>query len=106
MNVWAIKKALPLKVLLLELVHRYGENRLALNNQESHHQAIELSTLNDPTLSAYIYTFGQNAERYGIDLRYPITVHNIVGENFRFFCKHPVNCHFSHGLSRHGYFFS
>jgi hypothetical protein len=45
MNVWAVKKALPLKVLLLELVHRYGENRLALNNQESHDQAIELSTV-------------------------------------------------------------
>ncbi len=81
MNVWAIKKALPLKVLLLELVHRYGENKLALNNQESHYQAIELSTLTDPSLSAYIYTFGQHAERYGIDLRYPITAHNIVGEN-------------------------
>ena len=81
MNVWAIKKDIPLKLLLLELVHRYGENTLALNNQEHHYKAIDLCTLNDPTLSAYIYTFGQNEGRYGIDLRYPISVHNIVGEN-------------------------
>lgn len=81
MNVWAIDKDPPLKHLLLELVHRYGENTLALNTQEQHFQAINLCTLNDPALSAYIYTFGQNAGRYGIDLRYPISAHNIVGEN-------------------------
>jgi hypothetical protein len=81
MNVWAIDKDIPLKLLLLELVHRYGENTLALNNQEQHFQAIDLCTLNDPSLSAYIYTFGQNAGRYGIDLKYPISAHNIVGEN-------------------------
>jgi len=81
MNVWAIDKDIPLKLLLLELVHRYGENTLALNTKEQHFQAIELSTLNDPSLAAYIYTFGQSAERYGIDLKYPISTHNIVGEN-------------------------
>jgi hypothetical protein len=81
MNVWAINKDLPLKLLLLELVHRYGENTLALNTKEQHYQAIDLCLLNAPTLSAYIYTFGQNTGRYGIDLRYPISAHNIVGEN-------------------------
>jgi hypothetical protein len=81
MNVWAINKDMPLKLLLLELVHRYGENTLALNNQEQHFQAIELCTLNDSRLSAYIYTFGQSTGRYGIDLKYPISAHNIVGEN-------------------------
>ncbi|MDD1630517.1 MAG: hypothetical protein LUQ48_08970 [Methylococcaceae bacterium] len=81
MNVWAIDKDIPLKLLLLELVHRYGENTLALNTKEQHFQAIDLCLLNDPILSAYIYTFGQNTGRYGIDLRYPISAHNIVGEN-------------------------
>ncbi len=81
MNVWAINKDMPLKLLLLELVHRYGENTLALNTREQHFQAIELCTLNDHSLSAYIYTFAQGPERYGIDLKYPIPAHNIVGEN-------------------------
>ena len=81
MNVWAIKKDTPLKLLLLELVHRYGENTLALNTREQHYQAIDLCTINEPTLSAYIYTFGQSKGHYGIDLRYPISAHNIVGEN-------------------------
>jgi hypothetical protein len=81
MNVWAIDKDVPLKLLLLELVHCYGENALALNNQAQHYKAIELCTVNDPDISAYIYTFGQNAGCYGIDLKYPISAHNIVGEN-------------------------
>ena len=81
MNVWAIKKDIPLKLLLLELVHRYGENTLAMKEQEQHFQAIDLCILNDPALSAYIYTFGQTTGRYGIDLKYPISTNNIVGEN-------------------------
>jgi hypothetical protein len=81
MNVWAIDKDIPLKLLLLELVHRYGENTLALNNQASHFQAIEICTVNDPSISAYIYTFGQDDRCYGIDLKYPLSVNNIVGEH-------------------------
>ena len=81
MNVWAINKETSLKLLLLELVHRYGENTLGLNNREQHFQAIELCTLDNPSLSAYIYTFAQNPGHYGIDLKYPISTHNIVGEN-------------------------
>jgi hypothetical protein len=81
MNVWAIEKDMPLKVLLLELVHRYGENTLALNGKESHFQALDICQPGIPTLSAYIYTFGQSPGRYGLDLRYPISAHNSVGEH-------------------------
>jgi hypothetical protein len=38
------------------LVHRYGENTLALNTKEQHFQAIDLCLLNDPILSAYMDT--------------------------------------------------
>ncbi|MDO9106092.1 MAG: hypothetical protein Q7U57_14145 [Methylovulum sp.] len=72
---------MPLKLLLLELVHRYGENTLALNDQHSHYQTIELYLTGDPSLAAYIYTFAQDSGYYGIDLKYPIPAHNIIGEN-------------------------
>lgn len=81
LNVWAIDKDQRLKVLLIELVHRYGENAILLNNAEQHHQAIEIFTPQQPKLRAYIYTFGQGTGRYGIDLKYPIATHNIIGEN-------------------------
>ncbi len=81
MNVWAIDKDTSLKLLLLELVHRFGENALAINTQDTHFQAIELCALADPKLAAYIYTFAQAPSRYGIDLKYPIAQHNIIGEH-------------------------
>jgi hypothetical protein len=81
MNVWSIDKDAALKVLLIELVHRYGEKTILLNNGEKHFQAIEIFTPSDPKLRAYIYTFGQRTGCYGIDLKYPIVTHNIVGEN-------------------------
>ena len=81
MNVWAIDKDQPLKLLLLELVHRFGENALGLNTQEQYFKAIELCTLTDPKLAAYVFTFAQSPGRYGIDLKYPIPAHNIIGEN-------------------------
>ncbi|MEI8208162.1 MAG: hypothetical protein WCG16_03075 [Methylococcales bacterium] len=81
MNIWALKKDIPLKLLLLELVNRYGEKGVALNNTEQNFQAIDIHLPVEPKLSAYIYTFGQTQGLYGIDLRYPITTNNIVGEN-------------------------
>ncbi|CAG1770741.1 hypothetical protein BAC3_01307 [uncultured bacterium] len=81
MNVWAIDKEQRLKVLLIELVHRYGENIILLDNSIQHFQAIEIFTSRQPKLRAYIYTFGQCAGHYGIDLKYPIATHNIIGEN-------------------------
>ncbi|MCX7084413.1 MAG: hypothetical protein NTY69_02640 [Methylococcales bacterium] len=81
MNIWALKKDIPLRALLLELQQRYSEINWELNSQEQNAQAIELFLPEAPTLSAYVYTFGQNPNSYGIDLRYPIPAHNSVGEN-------------------------
>ena len=77
MNIWVLKKDIPLKLLLLELVQRYGENVLALNDSEQNFQAIDIHLPDEPKLSAYVYTFGQTQGLYGIDLRYPIATNNI-----------------------------
>lgn len=80
-NVWAIDKDIALKLLLLELVRLYGENTLVLKTPEPNPQAIELCLADEPATSAYVYTFAQNRGCYGIDLKYPISEHNIIGEN-------------------------
>jgi len=61
-------------------VHCYGENTLALNTQEQHYKAIELSTVNEPDASAYIYTFGQNRALWH-RLEISISANNSVGEH-------------------------
>ncbi|MBF6647497.1 MULTISPECIES: hypothetical protein [unclassified Methylobacter] len=80
-NVWAVDKDIALKLLLLELVRLYGENTLALKASDPNRQAVELCLTDDPTLSVYVYTFAQNRGCYGVDLKYPIPEHNIIGEN-------------------------
>ncbi len=81
LNVWAIDKDIPLKVLLIEWEHRYGMEKFALNLHEQHFQAIELIAAHNGKLRAYIYTFAQSSERYGIDLKYPLAENNRLGEN-------------------------
>ncbi len=44
-------------------------------------QVIEIYYPNQLALSVYVYTFGQNPNTSGIDLRYLITAHNIDGKN-------------------------
>ncbi len=81
MNVWAIDKELRIKHFLIELIHRYGENRFSLLEHADQFQAIEIFLRDQQTLSAYIYTFAQSKQKYAIDLIFPITENNILGEN-------------------------
>ena len=81
MNVWSITKDLAIKHFLLELIHRYGENRFVCSQEHDHYQAIEISEQDCPDLCAYIYTFSQATGCYGVDLKYPFSDNNIVGTN-------------------------
>lgn len=81
MNVWAIDKELRIKHFLIELVHRYGENTFSLREHPEQFQAVEIHLAERSDLSAYIYTFAQSFDQYAVDLLYPYTEHNIIGEN-------------------------
>ncbi|OQK15539.1 hypothetical protein AU255_15030 [Methyloprofundus sedimenti] len=81
MNIWAIEKDLNIKHFLVELVCRYGENTFSLLEHPDQYQAVEIFLGNDNSLSAYIYTFAQAPGKYGVDIKYPISTHNIIGEN-------------------------
>ena len=58
-----------------------GQQQPQNNDSEQNFQAIDIHLPDEPKLSAYVYTFGQTQGLYGIDLRYPITTNNIVGES-------------------------
>lgn len=81
MNVWALEKEVRIKHFLLEVIHRYGENLFSVHELPEQYRAIGIFKPYEPELSAYIFTFAQNTDKYGIDLYYPIAQHNIVGEN-------------------------
>ena len=81
MNVWAINKALSIKLFLLELAHRYGPDTFSLSEHPDQFQAVEVYLCDQPELSAYVYTFAQSSEKYAIDLKFPLPEHNIIGKN-------------------------
>ena len=81
MNVWAIDKEVRIKHFLIELVHRYGTNTFSLQEHPDQFQAVEVYLNDQPELSAYIYTFAQPAEKYAIDLKFPLPENNIIGKN-------------------------
>ncbi len=81
MNVWALDKEMRIKHFLLEVIHRYGKNHFSIHELPEQYRAIGIFESNKPELSAYVFTFAQDTDKYGIDLYYPVVQHNIVGEN-------------------------
>lgn len=71
-NIWALEKDLSIKHLLLLLVDTFGKGQLDLPAPtEGHPCSILLSSQNDDNVYAYIYTYGQRPEHYGVHLEYP-----------------------------------
>lgn len=77
MNIWAIDKDVSIKHVLLLLHNHLGEGAFALDHGSSvDAKAIYLTHPEDPGFRAYLFTNGQDAERYGLHLEYPESVVN------------------------------
>ena len=71
MNIWALEKDTSIKHLLLLLEQDLGADAFTLPDAESlHHKSIRLGSTR-VLATAYLYTYGQNTERYGLHLEYP-----------------------------------
>lgn len=72
-NLWALHKDPAIKAILLLLQHQTGaESFLLLDEEQLNDKAIRIATHATRTeLSAYIYSYAQNKERYGLDLEFP-----------------------------------
>jgi hypothetical protein len=71
MNIWALDKDNSIKHLLLLLEQDVGPDAFTLPDAESlHHKSIRLGSTR-VLATAYLYTYGQNPDRYGLHLEYP-----------------------------------
>lgn len=71
-NLWALHKDRLLRTALLKLHQRFGGNGFVLSDRRCDHPgAVVLCKLDDPDLQAYIYTFGQEPDTFGLQLEYP-----------------------------------
>lgn len=72
-NIWALQKDESIKLLLLLLSEKLGPDSFIIaENQTLDGRAIRLSKAGDPSVSAYLYTYGQEEGRYGVHLELPI----------------------------------
>lgn len=71
MNIWALEKDISIKHLLLMLEQEFGKKSMILMDVDAlHPKSIRLGAP-DTHATAYIYTYGQAENRYGLHLEYP-----------------------------------
>jgi len=75
-NLWGLAKAPEIKSLLITLQHETSPGVFALLDEESlSDQAVRIvSPATQHELSAYIYSYAQREEHYGLDLEFPYLI--------------------------------
>ncbi|HEX5394724.1 MAG TPA: hypothetical protein VFW68_15685 [Rhodocyclaceae bacterium] len=72
LNLWALPKDKTLRAALLKLDQRFGKRRFTLSERRCDHPgAVVLCKPDQPEVLAYIYTFGQETDCFGLQLEYP-----------------------------------
>ncbi|MFO1368303.1 MAG: hypothetical protein U1F46_04840 [Marinagarivorans sp.] len=71
-NVWALKKDPNIKSMLLRLQGHLGADRFIIEEDDDLHACgVFLCHTQNADFRAFIFTFGQKPNRYGIHLEYP-----------------------------------
>jgi len=83
MNIWALEKDIRIKHLLLLLGECLGANSFSISaNPVLNDKAVRIYKTGVPDMSAYLYTYGQPEDRYGVHLEYPEFSGMDTGMNF------------------------
>ena len=70
-NVWALQRDKTIRKLLLLLREQFGERAFAVEYEvDTSQHAIFVRHPEEPELRAYLFTYGQEPNRYGIHLEY------------------------------------
>lgn len=71
-NIWALDKDISIKHLMLMLVEYFGHDAFAIEvERHGHPQSISLYKPDCREIQAYLYTYGQADEHYGVHLEFP-----------------------------------
>ena len=80
MNIWALDKDISIKHLLLLLTQEVGIEAIKLLDVETlHHKSIRIGT-KDSEATAYLYSYGQTEQHYGLHLEYPYNKESNISE--------------------------
>ena len=79
MNIWSMFKHKSIKLLLFKLQNAFGDGVFCLEYNEDSDKdyfSIALQKTGQPDVRAYVYTYGQARDLFGIHLEYPWFVEN------------------------------
>jgi len=77
MNIWSLDKHKSLKLLLLKLDNQLGFKKIRFaRDEDDDFLTVMLVKPDQPDVRAYIYTYGQLDNFYGIHLEYPWFIEN------------------------------
>jgi hypothetical protein len=79
MNIWALDKDISIKHLLLLVDGAIPALTYQLDTNDGLDSKAVRLTSNDASVSVYIYTYGQDHERYGVHLEYPDVANRNTG---------------------------
>lgn len=73
MNIWALDKDESIKLLLLLLSQQLGNESFVIDDrQDLDPRAVRILKSDKKGISAYLYTYGQDADTYGVHLELPV----------------------------------
>ena len=73
MNIWALDKDESIKLLLLLLNQQLGASSFVIDvRQDLDPKAVRLLKADKQGISAYLYTYGQDTDTYGVHLELPV----------------------------------
>ena len=75
-NLWGLDKDPSIKAILLLLQHEVGpDGFMLLDEDKLNEKAVRIISAENPTeLSAYVYSYAQRDEHYGLDLEFPFLI--------------------------------
>lgn len=81
MNIWALDKDISIKHLLLLLSDCIGSQRFVISLEPAlDDMAIRIHKPDEPDISAYLYTYGQDEAHYGVHLEFPLLTATETGK--------------------------
>lgn len=72
MNIWSCNKHKSIKLLLFKVVKQFGDEHVCIESRDNKdYFSVALIKPDQPEVSAYIYTYGQTRDEYGLHIEYP-----------------------------------
>lgn len=77
MNIWALKKDVSIQHILILLLEQLGSESFVVNEEtQTDYCSVIIHHPKDKSLSAFLFTYGQDDDRYGVHLEYPPSLAN------------------------------